>query len=137
MKALKTPHRAWTTGLLVLVVACAQSDDRPAHWSYIHEAILKPSCATVSCHSNENAQARLRLHTRGSAYLSLVGLPCSDRLPDRGGYLVPGDSDSSYLLALLRGDDERFVVVMPPDRLLPSADVELVAEWVDRGAPCD
>lgn len=116
--------------------ACHSLDERPASFRYLHQAIIAPNCATIGCHSAASAVAGLELQSSESAYRSLVGSPCSDAPPARAGYLVPGDASSSYLIVLLRGESEAFSV-MPPDRLLPLRDVDLIARWIDDGALCD
>lgn len=123
---------------LVGALACGGADDRPASWSYIHAAIIRPSCATISCHSDENAQAGLRLHTREAAYSILVGRSCDGPPFDEqapGNYVVPGDPARSQLMHLIIG--EEVPRAMPPDRLLPAPDVDLIETWILEGAPCN
>jgi hypothetical protein len=115
-----------------LALACG-SDDRPASWSYLHEAIIRPNCATVSCHTGENATAGLRLQEADQAYASVTGLPCGSAEAGGPSFVSPGSPESSRLVELLRGTD----ITMPPDRLLSIQDVELIEEWIAQGAPCD
>lgn len=116
----------------VLTLACG-SDDRPADWSYIHEAIIRPNCATVSCHTGQNATAGLRLQERDQAYAHLTGQACGNVEGVGEGFVDPGAPETSRLSAVLRGTD----ITMPPDRLLPLQDVELIEEWIAGGASCD
>lgn len=115
-----------------LALACG-SDDRPASWSYLHEAIIRPNCATVSCHTGENATAGLRLQETDQAYANLTGLPCGSAEAGEQSFVSPGAPEFSRLTELLRGSN----ITMPPDRLLSIQDVELVEEWIAGGAPCD
>jgi hypothetical protein len=118
-----------------LAAGCGD-DDRPATWSYIHEAILAPSCSTPSCHASATAVAGVDLEDREAAYATLVGRGCDDESPAAPrGYVDPGHPESSRLLYLLRGDEVR--VPMPPDRMLARRDTRLIEAWILDGAPCD
>lgn len=122
---------------LSLAAGCGE-DDRPATWSYVHEVIIKPSCTTSSCHNSTVAVGALRLHSPEAAYAILVGRPCDGLDPPGeapGNFVWPQHGDASRLVQLMRGDET--LLPMPPDRLLPFRDVELVVEWIDRGALCD
>jgi hypothetical protein len=113
-------------------------DDRPASFRYIHTAIFLPSCASVSCHTKENAQAAVRLDTVEAAYAVLVGRPCDG---SSGGaeaprnFVDPYRPERSRLMYLLEGVEVRRQ--MPPDRPLPRADIDLVERWILEGAPCN
>lgn len=124
--------------VLGMLGGCGGEDDRPATWSYIHAAIIEPGCATISCHSNANAQAGLRLHSPEAAYAILVGRACGSPTTDEQApfnYVVPGEPNRSRLMHLLLGENVR--LAMPPDRLLPLPDVELIETWILEGAPCN
>jgi hypothetical protein len=117
--------------------ACGE-DDRPASWSYIHTAIISTSCVTSSCHTKDNAQADVDLHSMKSAYSVLVGRRCDpDNPPEEGqrNYVAPGQPDRSHLVYLLRGVEVSGQ--MPPDRPLPEGDIELVERWILEGALCN
>jgi hypothetical protein len=104
-----------------LVGACAEDPaGRPASWSYVHAAILAPSCATSSCHGERTAAAGVALDDPDTAYEALLGK----------SFVTPGDP-ASPLLLLLEGDEVRR---MPPDAPLPQADIDLVRTWVEAGA---
>lgn len=128
---------------VLAVAACESPDDRTARWSYIHAAILEPSCTTAACHSRLTAIAGVDLASAEGAYNVLVGVPCGDPLPERApprNYVTPGSSDYSQLMYQLRGvspDGTPYTDVMPPDLRLPSHEIELVARWIDEGATCD
>lgn len=121
--------------LLVLAVGtvaagCGGDDDRPPRWSYISPAIIQPSCATASCHSEAAHQAGVRLDTRASGYDSLT----SSGYPDKRFFVVKGDPQRSELLYLLRAEGIRR---MPRDAPLPDADIALVERWIVAGAGND
>ena len=130
------------SGLLLALawVASCGIDDRPPSWSYIHEAIIEPNCTTSACHSKISAAFGISLHDREGSYSFLTGRVCGQEdsdepgLPDRN-FVDPGDPSRSRLLYLMRGIEvDR---TMPPDIPLPERDIELVEEWILRGAPCD
>jgi hypothetical protein len=103
------------------VVGCAGNpDERPATWSYIHAAIIAPSCATSSCHSELAATANVELDDEAKAYDVLI----------QRSYVVPGDPGCT-LMSLLDGDERQR---MPPDAPLPAADIRLIETWIEAGA---
>jgi hypothetical protein len=117
--------------------ACDSGADRPTRWSYLHAAIIRPSCATASCHSYQGFAGGLDLSTPGGAYSILTGRVCG--APDNpgeppGSFVIPGQPERSRLLYLLRGQD---TYVMPPDVPLPPVEVNLIESWILEGAPCD
>jgi hypothetical protein len=129
--------------LLALAAACDAPEDREPSWSYIHGAILVPNCATSNCHSNLGASplgtsaAGLQLDGRESSYLVLTGHACQGTStidPPAGNVVIPGAPDRSKLMYLLRGDE---VDRMPPDVPLPAAEIELIEQWIEAGAPCN
>lgn len=131
--------RARWLGLALLSIAlygCGE-DDRPASFEYIHTAILAPNCATASCHTEAVSQAGVRLDTVNTAYYMLVGRPCDDPLAEQAklNFVYPGHPLRSQLMNLLRGDE--VPKAMPPDRLLPEPDIDLIEQWILEGAPCN
>jgi hypothetical protein len=123
--------------LATLVAACETADDRPATWSYIHTAIIQPSCTTAGCHSALTAIAGLALADREGSYTVLTGRICGEPIlpesPPRN-YVTPGSAAYSTLIYQLRGEDRD---VMPPDTPLPDVEIDLVARWIDEGARCE
>ena len=116
-------------GLLLATSACAAGcgstmDDRPPRWSVISPTIVQPSCASVSCHSEIAQTAGVDLHDRAEGWDVLVG-----RL-----FVEPGNRNDSELMWLLRGEGN---IRMPPDFVLPAADIELIGRWIDAGATYD
>lgn len=123
--------------LSIALYGCGE-DDRPASFEYIHTAILAPNCATASCHTAAVSQAGVRLHTVDAAYAMLLGRPCdADDIDQQAprNFVDPGHPERSRLVYLLRGDEVRRA--MPPDRLLPEPDIELIERWILEGAPCN
>jgi hypothetical protein len=129
--------RSLVVAALALAAGCVEADDRPARWSYVHTAILQPACTTAGCHSKLTALAGIDLSDREGAYTILTGRICGapprPEDPPRN-YVTPGSAAYSTLIYQLRGEQRD---VMPPDAPLPEVEIELVARWIDRGAPCD
>lgn len=98
----------------------------------IQEHIFDTSCALSNCHVGPNAQLGLDL-SAGNARASLVNV-ASARVP---GLLrvEPGNSDDSYLILKLEGD-ERIIGARMPFNLapLPSESISIIREWIDGGA---
>lgn len=137
-------HALARVACVVLVgsaLACAPgcgSDDRPASWAYIHAAIIAPNCATVSCHSKDNAQSGVQLYDAEAAYAILVGRACDGNDPEGQAprnYVSPGHPEQSRLMYLLLGEEVR--KQMPPDRPLPDPDIDLISRWIENGAACN
>jgi hypothetical protein len=123
--------------LAMLATACGTWDEGPARWSYIHSAIVEPSCTTAGCHSALTAIAGISLADRENSYAVLTGRICGEPpLPETANrnYVTPGASEYSTLIYQLRGEDRD---VMPPDTPLPDVEIDLVARWIDEGAECD
>jgi Planctomycete cytochrome C len=108
--------------ILVALTAggCLDPGDRPASWSYIHPAIVVPSCATATCHSALGERAGIVLEDPDDAFALLR----DER------FVVPGDP-TSPLLFVLEGDEQ---AQMPPDAPLPAVDVDLIRTWIVDGA---
>lgn len=105
-----------------LAAACTGDPaERPATWAYLHPAIVAPSCATSSCHSERVETAGVALDDADEAYDDLIVRR----------FVVPGDP-ASTLMSLLEGDERGR---MPPDAPLPAADIELIRIWIEAGAP--
>jgi hypothetical protein len=118
--------RAALVALLVVPAAagCADGDPRPATIAYLAPAILEPSCATASCHSEQAATSELVLE----------GDPAAIRAALAAKSLVhAGRPEHSPLVHLLRGDFTS--LRMPPDGPLPEADIALIERWIADGAP--
>ena len=116
-------HRCTKVSLItVCFLGCAADpSERPATWSYLHAAIIAPSCATSSCHNERAATAGVVLDDADTAYEHLL----------ERQFVIPGDPASTLIL-LLEGSERRR---MPPDAPLPEADIDLVRAWIAAGAP--
>jgi hypothetical protein len=139
-------HRLARAAILagLALVGCVDADER-AQFTYVHSAILVPSCATSNCHSDLGSpfigvsEAGLAFDDRANAYMVLTGHICDGQvppdqpLPERN-YVEPGDPEGSQLVRMLRGLD---TYRMPPDTPLPEGEIQAVEEWIRRGALCD
>ncbi|MEZ4404023.1 MAG: hypothetical protein R3B06_28635 [Kofleriaceae bacterium] len=133
------PLRRWALPLVAVgaIAACADVDDRPADWGYVHAAVIAPACATVGCHSTAAAVAGLDLSSRTGAYTFLTGRICGEPLspgsPPRS-YVAPGSPGYSQVVYQLRGEGRNR---MPPDGPLPEDEIRLVERWILEGATCE
>jgi len=108
------------SALLALACACGGADTRPADWSYIHAAIVTPSCATASCHGASASAGGLAFDDAVETRRLLLSKP----------YVTPGDPNSALLFLLEGRERDR----MPPDGPLPQPDIELIRRWIEEGA---
>lgn len=109
--------------LAICAIACGcggEPDSGPVSWSYVHAAVVVPSCASAGCHSAADRVALLDLSDRDGALAALL----------EGRYVVPGDPNSP-LLYQLEGTERR---MMPPNGPLPEGEVDLVRRWIIQGA---
>jgi len=83
--------------------------------------LLAEKCG--DCHGAETQEADLRLDT----FTGLVGGGKS------GPVIAPGSPDESLLMAAVNYKDMH--LQMPPDEKLPDAEIALLKEWIQRGAP--
>lgn len=99
-------------------------------FSSIQSKVLTPTCATSSCHSGGNPAASLNLEAANS-YTMLVGIMSTQ---EPGLQRVEqGDPDSSYLIHKLTGTATTGGS-MPPSGALPSADIDVIRQWILAGA---
>lgn len=91
------------------------------------ESKIRPLLAE-HCYECHSAQAK---NLQGGLRLDLAsGVRAGG---DSGAAVVPGKPDESLLIEAVRyGSDQ---LQMPPDGKLPDADIELLKDWVARGAP--
>jgi hypothetical protein len=99
----------------------------------IQENIFSATCAVSGCHTPVTRAGELELSDAAVSYAELVNVEstCAGRIR-----VVPNDRAASYLLDKL-GDGGTFCgdpmpLVLPP---LPEADLELIRQWIDQGAP--
>ena len=126
-------------GACVALAACAEVEDRPASWSFVHAVIVAPNCTSSNCHSQLAATAGLQLDELEGAYFYLTGRPCDPggtggELTGDHNFVLPGQPESSRLVHLLRGKN---TIVMPPDVPLPEAEIEIIERWILEGAECN
>jgi hypothetical protein len=106
------------------LAGCGSADNRPPTWSYIYPAIVEPSCATASCHSDIVRRSGVDLGSKGVAF---------DQLTLRHFVIknVPNDSE---VVHLMRAEGASR---MPPDFALPEVDIQLFEQWITNGANND
>jgi hypothetical protein len=124
----------WLSALAL--AACGTEDDqRPRTVEYITEAVLAPQCGNAQCHSSfRNAKGyafdtvERSQHSLADLLLGNITLNAKDE--------PQGDAASSFLINVLTRTVDR----MPYDQPLPEPDIDLIARWIDFGAPgaqCD
>jgi hypothetical protein len=92
--------------------------------------VFTPSCAFSSCHGSV-AEGGLSLE-EGNAWAELVDVESEDAPGNTR--VVPGDADSSYLMAKLNGDADIEGDPMPPSGGLTDAQIQSVRDWINAGA---
>ncbi len=92
--------------------------------------VFAVSCAFSGCHSGGEPAADLSLE--GDFAARIVGVASGQR-PDLM-LVYPDNPDRSYLLLKVRGDDEIVSQQMPPGRVLPPEQVEIIRAWIASGA---
>ena len=92
--------------------------------------VFSVSCALSGCHSGGEPTADLSLE--GDFAARIVGVASGQR-PDLK-LVDPGNPDDSYLLIKVRGGDEIVSQQMPPGRVLPAEQVEIIRAWIASGA---
>jgi hypothetical protein len=102
----------------------SETDDRPAQWSYIYPAIIQPSCATASCHSDFTRRGGVNFGYADEAWFQLV---CRH-------YAIPGNSAQSGVINLMNANGASR---MPPDFALPATDIAKISQWIMAGATDD
>lgn len=108
------------TAVFGLFASCGGStDDRPAKWSFISAAIIEPSCATASCHSDVAQKAGVNLFNQDVGWNSLYNRH----------FVYPDHPETSELMFLLRAQATRR---MPPDFALPEEDIQLISTWISK-----
>jgi hypothetical protein len=122
---LRGLFRSASCAALVALAACGGNGDaRPQQWSVIYPAIIEPSCATASCHSDITRRVGVNLADKTTAIVNL----------EQRRYVIQGNSTDSALMYLLRGQGARR---MPPDFALPEIDIKLIQDWIDLGGKND
>ena len=70
----------------------------------------------------------------GNAYSNIVGVRAVESSRFR---IAPGDPDGSYMVSKVKGDATITGSRMPFGGALPPARIQLLVDWVRRGAPND
>ena len=104
-----------------------QTEKKLNTFSGIQEKVFSQTCAQSGCHGNNATQANLLL-VEGEAYSNLVNQQAF--LYPQFKRVIPGDSENSLLIKVLRGE----VVQMPPTGKLDDAVIDSIALWIDNGA---
>ena len=128
-----------------LISGCgSEEDDRPAQWSYIYPAIIQPSCATASCHSDFTRRAGVNFGFSDEAYFQMVCRHFVTTCPTAAmPSPCPGQPSTSDPSCPARAADDSQVIHqmraqgasrMPPDFALPDVDIRLMETWIANGA---
>lgn len=97
--------------------------------SDIQSKVFNQNCALSGCHGATNTQMNLLL-TDGSSHSSMVGVPSI--LYPAFERVKPFNSSNSLLIKILKGEVSPR---MPYNRdPLPSAVIDSIAKWIDKGA---
>jgi hypothetical protein len=120
--------------IALLLAGCADGGAAPgeATFTAVRDEILVPSCGFSSCHGT--ATGELLIDATGT-WEALVDVP-SAAAPGEV-LVVPGDPDGSYLVKKLEGAPGIAGLRMPQGGQLDDADLELIREWIARGAADD
>ena len=120
-------------GLIALLVVndrvasrCLAADDEKLQADLqFFEAKIRPLLIEkcVDCHGPEKQESDLRL----DKYAAMLSGGVS------GPAIVPGKADESLMIAAIHYKDA--ALQMPPDGKLADAEIELLKDWVNRGAP--
>jgi hypothetical protein len=106
-----------------------------ATFSEVQSQIFTASCAFSGCHGGSSPAQGLNL-SAGSAYSNIVNVPSNERPTlDR---IEPNDPAASYLYLKVIGDPSIVGSQMPlGGQPLSAALVDLLRDWIERGAPND
>ena len=110
--------------------------DPTATFTRVQTEIFTPSCAVIGCHDplGQSSSGGMIL-TAGQSYAQIVNRP-STEMPNLMR-IAPNDFANSYLYRKITGagiTGERMPLSSPP---LSQAEIDLVRNWIRRGAPND
>jgi hypothetical protein len=132
--------------LLLLLTACGELKtpttpagdgdpiDPTATFTRVQSEIFTPTCAVIGCHDPLGQSSQMIL-TAGQAYGQIVNRP-SVEMPSLSR-IAPNDVTNSYLYRKITGagiTGERMPLGGPA---LSEAEIQLVRNWIRRGAPND
>ena len=114
----------WTLALPVVIAGCDDTvfnGNEPASGIFLEDVleIIDGNC--LECHAGLTAEAGLDLSTDF----------CGSVMT--GGIVIPENPDSSLLYLRMRSPSDP----MPPSGRLPTADLDVVRQWILDGAACD
>jgi mono/diheme cytochrome c family protein len=104
-------------GLFFTLLSCVYASEELAMQA---AKIVRANC--VTCHGGALKMSKLDLRTRDAM---LIG-------GERGAAIVPGSAEKSRLIRVVEGTDQP---AMPPARRLAPADIAVLRQWIDAGAP--
>jgi hypothetical protein len=106
-----------------------------ATFAAVQSQIFTPSCAFSGCHGGSSPAEGMSLMA-GAAYSNIVNVRSSQQgSRDR---IEPNDPDSSYLYLKVTGDSSISGLRMPRSGpALSQQLIELLRDWIERGAPND
>ena len=107
--------------------------DPAATFTRVQSEIFTPSCAFAGCHAAPGPQQGLVL-SAGQSYAAIVNVRAQQSTRLR---IAPGDPDASYLVSKVKGDATITGSRMPLGGTLSPSQVQLLVDWVRRGAPND
>jgi hypothetical protein len=138
-----------------LLSGCGSPDPnetaRPAQWSYIYPAIIQPSCATASCHSNFTRRSGVNFGYSDEAWYQLICrhfvVTCpqvgdADPCGPPGAKITTAPAPDCSTNAVMQSQVVHQMLAqgaprMPPDFALPNADIGLIEAWIMLGAKND
>lgn len=107
--------------------------DPNATFQRVQTQIFTPSCALSGCHSGATPKQGMNL-SAGNAYANIVNVTAVESTRKR---IAPGDPDGSYMVSKVKGDATISGSRMPLGGALPPERIQLLVDWVRRGAPND
>jgi hypothetical protein len=124
----------------ILIAACGDSHisvqtstvNSSATLSRIQLEIFTPSCAISGCHDTSTHQAGLDL-SAGNAYVQIVDISAAEMPALKR--VAPSDPNNSYLFQKINGTANIGVQMPLGASPLNSDQMNLVRDWILRGAP--
>ena len=123
LRHARSSARTITVTLSLLTCAALAHAHADDFFSTKVEPVLKERC--YKCHSHESGKMK--------GGLTLDSKSGWEQGGDDGPAIVPGKPEESLLIKMVRWSDADHQ--MPPKEKLPDAELALLTEWVQRGAP--
>lgn len=108
--------------------------DPTATFARVQTELFDVSCAFSGCHASAAPQAGMDL-SPGAAYSNIVGVTSTQRNDLQR--IAPFSPDASYMVKKLRADPDIIGSPMPLTGQLSGEQLQLLVDWVLRGAPDD